>query len=82
MAVKITSTPLRVTVAISGEIDHHNAAAMRYEADALRLMYGSISAMSHSWTAPVLALCSADTEWFRATAAMWRWSISRAGCIR
>ena len=33
MAVKITSTPLRVTVAISGEIDHHNAAAMRYEAD-------------------------------------------------
>lgn len=33
MAVKITSTPMRVTISISGEIDHHNAAAMRYEAD-------------------------------------------------
>ena len=87
MAVKITSTPLSVTVAISGEIDHHNAAAMRYEADDairaslapnVRLDFGDVTFMDSS----ALASCSADTEWFRATAAMWRWSISRAGCIR
>ncbi len=33
MAMKITSTPMRLTVALSGEIDHHNAAALRLEAD-------------------------------------------------
>lgn len=33
MAIKITSTPMRVTIALSGEIDHHNAAALRLEAD-------------------------------------------------
>ena len=57
MAVKITSTPLRVTVAISGEIDHHNAAAMRYEADDairaslapnVRLDFGDVTFMDSS----------------------------------
>ena len=33
MSIKITSTPVRLTVALSGEIDHHNAAALRFEAD-------------------------------------------------
>lgn len=33
MAIKITSTPIRLTVALSGEIDHHNAAVLRLEAD-------------------------------------------------
>ena len=33
MAIKITSTPVRLTVYLSGEIDHHNAAALRLEAD-------------------------------------------------
>lgn len=33
MAIKISSTPVRLTVALSGEIDHHNAAALRLEAD-------------------------------------------------
>lgn len=33
MAIKISSTPVRLTVTLSGEIDHHNAAALRYEAD-------------------------------------------------
>ena len=33
MAIKILSTPVRVTVALTGEIDHHNAAALRLEAD-------------------------------------------------
>ncbi len=33
MAIKITSTPVRLTVSLSGEIDHHNAAAIRIEAD-------------------------------------------------
>ena len=28
-----SSTPVRVTIALSGEIDHHNAAALRLEAD-------------------------------------------------
>lgn len=57
MAVKITCTPLRVTVAISGEIDHHNAAAMRYEADDairaslapnVRLDFGDVTFMDSS----------------------------------
>lgn len=33
MSVKITSTPVRLTVGLSGEIDHHNAAVLRLEAD-------------------------------------------------
>ncbi len=33
MAIKISSTPIRITVKLSGEIDHHNAAALRLEAD-------------------------------------------------
>lgn len=33
MAIKIASTPVRLTIALSGEIDHHNAAALRLEAD-------------------------------------------------
>jgi len=33
MAVKISSSPMRVTVSLSGEIDHHNAAVIRMEAD-------------------------------------------------
>lgn len=33
MAIKISSTPVRLTVSLSGEIDHHNAAMLRLEAD-------------------------------------------------
>ncbi len=33
MAIKISSTPVRLTVELSGEIDHHNAAVLRIEAD-------------------------------------------------
>ncbi len=33
MAIKISSTPVRVNITVSGEIDHHNAAALRFEAD-------------------------------------------------
>ncbi len=33
MAIKITSTPVRLTITLSGEIDHHNAAILRLEAD-------------------------------------------------
>lgn len=33
MAIKISSTPMRITIVLSGEIDHHNAAALRLEAD-------------------------------------------------
>ena len=33
MSIKITSTPVRLTITLSGEIDHHNAAALRLEAD-------------------------------------------------
>ena len=33
MAVKISSSPIRVTIFLSGELDHHNAAALRLEAD-------------------------------------------------
>ena len=31
--IRIESTPVRTTVEIIGEIDHHNAAALRLEAD-------------------------------------------------
>ncbi len=33
MAIKVSSTPMRVTICISGEIDHHNAAVLRLESD-------------------------------------------------
>lgn len=33
MSIKITSTPMRLTISLSGEIDHHNAAILRIEAD-------------------------------------------------
>ncbi len=33
MAIKVSSTPMRVTICVSGEIDHHNAAVLRLEAD-------------------------------------------------
>ena len=57
MAIKITSTPVRLTIAISGEIDHHNAAALRLEADEaiqsinsqmVRLDFGDVSFMDSS----------------------------------
>ena len=33
MSLKISSTPVRLTLELSGEIDHHNAAVLRIEAD-------------------------------------------------
>lgn len=33
MAIKINVTPVRLTVILSGELDHHNASVMRLEAD-------------------------------------------------
>lgn len=33
MSIRITSTPMRLTIALSGEIDHHNASVLRIEAD-------------------------------------------------
>ena len=33
MSIKVSSTPMRVTISVSGEIDHHNAAVLRLEAD-------------------------------------------------
>lgn len=57
MSVSITSTPMRVTVALGGEIDHHNAAALRLEADDaiqstlppnVRLDFGDVTFMDSS----------------------------------
>lgn len=57
MAIKISSTPVRLTIALSGEIDHHNAAALRYEADEaiqstlaqnIRLDFGEVTFMDSS----------------------------------
>ena len=57
MAIKISSTPVRVTVELSGEIDHHNAAALRLEADEaiqrsaapnVRLDFGEVTFMDSS----------------------------------
>lgn len=57
MAIKISSTPVRVTVSVSGEIDHHNAAALRLEADEaiqsklapnVRLDFGEVTFMDSS----------------------------------
>ena len=57
MAIKITSTPVRVTVSVSGEIDHHNAAVLRLETDEaiqsrlapnVRLDFGEVTFMDSS----------------------------------
>ncbi len=57
MAIKISATPLRLTIAVSGEIDHHNAAALRMEADEaiqstlaenVRLDFGEVTFMDSS----------------------------------
>lgn len=57
MAVRISSSPVRLTVFLSGELDHHSAAAMRAETDqaiiestarCIRLDFGEISFMDSS----------------------------------
>ncbi len=57
MAIKITVTPVRLTIAVGGEIDHHNAAVMRYEADEaiqsslalnVRIDFGDVTFMDSS----------------------------------
>lgn len=57
MAIRISSTPARLTIEISGEIDHHNAAALRLEADEaiqsassqnIRLDFGEVTFMDSS----------------------------------
>ena len=57
MAIKISSTPVRVTIEIAGEIDHHNAAALRLESDEaiqkilapnVRLDFGEVTFMDSS----------------------------------
>lgn len=57
MSVKISSTPVRVTIELSGEIDHHNAAALRLEADEaiqmhlspnVRIDFGNVTFMDSS----------------------------------
>lgn len=57
MAIKINTTPVRITVSLSGEIDHHNAAALRLEADEaiqsslapnVRLDFGDVTFMDSS----------------------------------
>lgn len=57
MAIKINTTPVRITVVLSGEIDHHNAAALRLEADEaiqsslapnVRLDFGDVTFMDSS----------------------------------
>ncbi len=57
MAIKIISEPLKLTVVLSGEIDHHNAAVLRLEADeaiqnaavpVVRLDFGDVTFMDSS----------------------------------
>lgn len=57
MSIQITSTPVRLTITLSGEIDHHNAAALRLEADEaiqssmtknIRLDFGDVTFMDSS----------------------------------
>ena len=57
MPVTIVSTPLRICIKLSGEIDHHNAAALRLEADDairarlapnVRLDFGGVTFMDSS----------------------------------
>lgn len=57
MSIRIESTPMRVTVYLSGEIDHHNAAVLRYETDdairlsmpaSVKLDFGNVTFMDSS----------------------------------
>lgn len=57
MAIKINVTPVRLTITVSGEIDHHNATVMRYEADEaiqsslipnVRIDFGEVTFMDSS----------------------------------
>ena len=57
MAVRISSSPVRLSVLLSGELDHHTAAAMRAEADGailgsaaktVNLDFGAVSFMDSS----------------------------------
>lgn len=57
MAIRIKSTPVRLIIELSGEIDHHNAAALRLEADeaiqsassqTVRLDFGDVTFMDSS----------------------------------
>lgn len=63
MAIKISSTPVRLTISVGGEIDHHNAAALRLEADQairearapnVRLDFGDVTFMDSSGVGFVL----------------------------
>ena len=57
MSVRKTSTPMRVTISVIGEIDHHNAAICRLEADEaiqtvmapnVRIDFGEVTFMDSS----------------------------------
>ena len=57
MAVRIVHSPMRLTVSVSGEIDHHNAAVIRYETDeaiqsslapCVRIDFGEVTFMDSS----------------------------------
>lgn len=57
MSIKITTTPMRLTIALSGEIDHHNAAVFRIESDEaiqatlapnIRIDFGDVTFMDSS----------------------------------
>lgn len=77
MSINITSTPMRLTIALSGEIDHHNAAALRLEADEaiqtslasnIRIDFGEVTFMDSSGIGFVLGRyriaesCGANVE--------------------
>lgn len=57
MAIKISVSPSRLNIEIAGEIDHHNASALRIEADeaiqmnlckTVRLDFGGVTFMDSS----------------------------------
>ena len=57
MAIKILSSPSRLTIYLNGELDHHNAAVFRYESDeaiqaslpsAVRIDFTDVSFMDSS----------------------------------
>ncbi|MBQ3044750.1 MAG: anti-sigma factor antagonist [Clostridia bacterium] len=57
MAIRITAEPMRLTIELTGEIDHHNAAVFRLEADeaiqssltpTVRLDFGDVTFMDSS----------------------------------
>ena len=57
MSIRITPTPMRLTISLSGEIDHHNASVLRIEADeaiqkslspTVTLDFGEVSFMDSS----------------------------------